>query len=250
MWYMPYLRVRRAAIVYALFVIGISLLAIALRYWPGVFRINARQSAELFAVDVTIAQLLSGAAALVGGLATALGLNLAAENDGHLEVAWTKPASRETYALGVFAVDIAAMIACIVVTVVCGGIVADCYIGRQAIVLPSMPSLLSAVAFCGFPLCVYAWVTALSASLKRNRGSVAALFWPLMFALAILEVIPLQPIHALAVALNSVNPVLMYTQHADTSNLVGSQSVVGFFGYGLSFVLLSLAVLQWKRLQI
>ncbi len=250
MWYMPYMRVRRAVIVYALFAIGISLLAIALRYWPGVFRIGATRSAELAAVNVSLAELLSGAAALVGGFATALGLNLAAENDGHLELAWTKPVSRETYALGVFAVDIAAMAACIVLTMICASIVTDCYIGRQAVILPSWEASVRAVAFCGFPLCVYAWVTALSASMKRNRGTVAALFWPLMIALVLLGLVPLAPIHALSIALNTVNPVAMYTQHADSSLPAGVQTAMSFLGYGLGIALLGIAVVQWKRLQI
>jgi len=247
MWFIPYVRVRRAVTIYALFLIGVVGVAVALRYWPGVIQIDGRHQSILAAARIDVSMLLAGSAALVGGLATVLGLNLAAENDGHLELAWTKPVSREGYALGVFAVDIAAMAACILLTAAGGGVVYDVYVGHQAIGQGDVPALWSGLAFCGFPLCIYAWITALSASVKRNRGTVAGLFWPLMIALAALEAIRIPAVHAVATALNSVNPIELYFTASS-----GSQPAIATYlwGWAIGAVLLAAALVQWRRLEI
>jgi hypothetical protein len=249
MWYMPYRRVRSAVLVYVYIAVGISLAAIALRF---------RITGPIHLQDHGLSSLVIPAAACVGGFATVLGLNLAAENDGHLEVAWTKPVSREGYALGVFAVDLIAMAVCIVFTALCLGAVLDVYAGHQAIVLVASPdagtvnfhagnTLFKTLAYCGFPVCVYAWITAMSASLKRNRGSVAGLFWPVMFVLAFLPQLPVPPIHTVAVALNLFNPIEIYT----TSNHPPEPSAWTFaWGWGVAAVLLAAAVVQWRRLQL
>src|SRR5579864_5254385 len=52
----------------------------------------------LFAIAGVIATIFAGA----------FGSSLAAENHGHLDVAWTKPASRNRYALVTVAVDLSA----------------------------------------------------------------------------------------------------------------------------------------------
>ncbi len=246
MWYMPYLRVRRAVQIYASIVVGFSLVAIALRYWPGALHLNAHD-VRAAGTDVSLSSLIAGAAALVGGLATVLGLNLAAENDGHLEVAWTKPVSREGYALGVFAVDIGAMLTCIVLTVVCAVLVLDADLGRQAIILGSGTDALKTAAFCGFPLCVYAWITALSASLRGGRGTVSGIFWPLMLALVIVAaLVHIPAVQLVTNVLNAVNPLELYSL---TSQGPRPSVWLALWGWGVSAALLAAAMLQWRRLQ-
>jgi hypothetical protein len=241
MWYMPYLRVRYAVQIYVYFAIAISLLAVALRFWPGAVHTDAHE--HLPQIDVSM--LLAASAALVGGFATVLGLNLAAENDGHLEVAWTKPVSREGYALGVFAVDIAAMAACILFTVVCAAAVIDVYAGYQILSIGSGDALVKTLAFCGWPLCIYAWIAALSASLKRNRGAVAGLFWPLMAVLGALQFVRVPAVHALSSALNLFNPIVIYQTTSD-----GPHTWMYLWGWGVAALLLAAALFQWRRLQL
>lgn len=243
MFYMPYLRVRNAVLIYAYIVSGITLFGVALRFWPGALHSDGH---ELSNVHVDLTMLLSGSAALVGGFATVLGLNLASENDGHLEVAWTKPISREGYALGVFAVDIGAMAVCLLFTLMCLGIVVDVYAGGQAVSLGSGNQLLGGLAFCGFPLCVYAWITALSASAKRNRGTIAGMFWPLMIAVAALHFVPVAPIHAIAKALFYINPIELYTTNSHEAAPVGNY----LWGWAVSAALLFVALAQWRRLEL
>jgi hypothetical protein len=252
MWYMPYLRVRRAVLVYSLVVVGITLAAIALRLWPGAVHLDDLQGR----VHVALSQLIVGAASLVGGFATVLGLNLAAENDGHLEVAWTKPVSREGYALGVFAVDIGAMAVCIVFTTICLAVLAEVFTGSLTMTFEWGVPLARLVAFCGMPLCIYAWITAVSASLKRNRGVVAGLSWPFMLGLGLMTLLPIPAIHAVSETLNWVNPLAIYTWStgADHGTLTADAGVstlwTYLWGLALSALLLASALFQWRRLQL
>jgi hypothetical protein len=253
MWYMPYLRVRHAVLVYAYVVIGISLAAIALHFWPRAVRIEGHERV----LHVAVSDFVAAGAAFVGGFATVLGLNLAAENDGHLELAWTKPVSRGGYALGVFAVDIAAMAACIAFTAVCAAVVVDVYFGYQAVTLTDGHALLKALAFCGLPLCVYAWIAALSASMKRNRGAVAGLFWPLMFLLSALPLLPIPPVHVLASAIDIFNPLAIFSttnssvQVGLVSTNAGPPSIWTFaWGWAVAALLLTAALFQWRRLEL
>jgi hypothetical protein len=166
--------------------------------------------------------------------------------------------SREGYALGIFAVDIIAMAACIVFTVLCFGVVLDVFAGHQAVTFSSPPdgravnlhfgnTLLKTLAYCGLPLCVYAWIAAMSASLKRNRGGVAGLFWPVMFVLAALPQIPVPAIHTVATALDLFNPAVIYT----TSSSVPEPTIWNFaWGWAVAAALLAAALFQWRRLQL
>jgi hypothetical protein len=245
MWYMPYRRVLHAVLVYVSIVAGISLLGIALRFWPGF--VHMATHVEKHRIYTDAAMLVSAAAVLAGGFATVLGLNLAAENEGHLELAWTKPVSREGYALGVFAVDIAALAACILFTAACAAAVIDIYAGYQAVAPSAGEALLRTLAFCGLPLTVYAWVTALSASLKRNRGTVAGLFWPLMIALAAAESVPVPAVRVVASTLDLLNPLAIYY----TSGSDAAASLWSFaWGWLISALLLTAALVQWRRLEL
>ena len=265
MWYMPYLRVRRAVLVYVSIAAGITLTAVALRFWPGgvpvVTHVEGHhqyiQRSLLVAPAVTqaaslhhyvdLSMLVSAAIALVGGLATVFGLNLAAENDGHLELAWTKPVSREGYALGIFAVDIAAMAACVVFTAVCAAVVIDVYAGYAAVAPSDGGALLGTLAYGGLPVCVYAWIAALSASLKRNRGAISGIFWPLMIALVALRAVSVPTVHAVATALNLFNPIAIFSA-------TGSDPHAALWSYAwgwlVAAVLLAAALVQWRRLEL
>jgi hypothetical protein len=242
MWYVPYLRVRHAVLVYVYIALGILFVAVALRFWPGTVHMDPRDMHG----HIDLGMLIGGAAALVGGFATVLGLNLAAENDGHLEVAWTKPVSREGYALGVFAVDIVAMAACVVFTAVCILVIVAVYGGLPIVEFGSAHDLESALLFCGAPLCIYGWIAALSASLKRNRGAVAGIFWPVMFALALLPRIPNPPLHALASAVDVFNPVVVFS----TSSHLAPPDATFAWGWAVAALMLTAAIVQWRRLEL
>jgi hypothetical protein len=248
MWYMPYLRVRRAAITYGCIVLAITLVGVAFRFVPGVVHVGGRHGVN---ANLDLSALIAGSAAFVAGLATVLGLNLAAENDGHLELAWTKPISREGYALGVFAVDIVAMIVCVAFTAICGAIIIDTLANAQVVTFGPAQDSFRTLLYCGFPLLVYAWVTALSASLKRNRGSVAAAFWPVMAVLAIAPHIPYPPLIAAAPLLHAIN--LFTIELFQSSSPEQGLNVLAWkyaWGWLVAAGLLVVAVVQWRRLEL
>jgi hypothetical protein len=130
-------------------------------------------------------------------MATLLGGVLSKENDGHLELTWTKPVSREAYALAAFAVDAVAILTMQIACVLCG---------LLATIMFFMPSfswtpndgwgvLLAVLA----PISWYALLTAASTSIKRGPGLVCGLGW----AAAIFVPAMAQILHSVA----SLNPV-------------------------------------------
>lgn len=100
---------------------------------------------------------------------------LAKENDGHLELAWTKPVSRERYAVASILVDSAAIAISQILTIA---------VTLLATIMFFVPRFdwpwtvgwhvaLAVVA----PIAWYALITAVSASLKRGPGAVIGLGW-------------------------------------------------------------------------
>jgi hypothetical protein len=182
-------------------------------------------------------------------LATAMGLTYAAENDGHLEFAWTRPVTRERYALGILGVDLAVMLAAFAGSIAiallgllaCGGI---SILAQTHVALSDFgPALLA----LGFPLLIYASIAALSASLRRGRA-FAVLLWPAMFMLAVATGItpsgsPFKPV---LVALSRyVNPLEIFAQNSQHDLSLGSAA----YGVAFAAVLIALAIAQWRRLE-
>jgi hypothetical protein len=117
--------------------------------------------------------------------ATMLGGALAKENDGHLEIAWTKPVSRERLALASIGVDMAAILvsqfaAVLVILLVCAMFIMPAF-HTDALTLPAI--ILTLLG----PLAWYACLTAFSASLKRGLGMVVGLGWLAALAIPAIE---------------------------------------------------------------
>jgi hypothetical protein len=108
-------------------------------------------------------------------IGTVLAGPLSKENDGHLELAWTKPVSREKYALAAIGVDAVT----IFISQLCA--IAVALLGMLMFSVPGftatnmfLPELV--IAIFG-PLAWYALVTAASASVKRGPGMVIGCAW-------------------------------------------------------------------------
>jgi len=99
----------------------------------------------------------------------------------------------------------------------------------------------------GFPVLMYAWIAALSASLRRGRA-FTILIWPAMSILGLFatETPSGSPFKPILVWLNSyINPITIFAEsehHALT---------VPWTLYGLAFaaVLLAAMIAQWRRLE-
>jgi ABC-2 family transporter protein len=189
--------------------------------------------------------------------ATLLAAPLAKENDGHLELAWTKPVSREAYAGASFLVDAAAILvsqfACIAVGL----------IGMLMWFVPSM-----SLGRGGWPLIAlslvvpfawYACLTSFSASVKRGPGMVIGMGW---FAALIIPSVmaatgeadaPLwRLVHALFKGLAYLDPIVYFpsfshgTAHGDLFNTLDMSLLAAVI---LTIVYIVTAVLQWRRVE-
>jgi ABC-type transport system involved in multi-copper enzyme maturation permease subunit len=252
MWYAPYLRVKRFIVVYAQIIAGLTFVALVLRYWPGVVNYG-RHGSDLTTMhdSIDVCSVIIVSAAFVALIATALGLNLASENDGHLESAWTRPVSRERYVLELFAVDIVAMLVAIAVTVVAILIIATAYLNGFPFSLHP-ENLLTALYECVLPLNIYAWIMALTASMKRNRGLVAALYWPALLLIAGLSQINLPQIRLIrqiADGLYRISPVSLFELSVHGNALFYPSPLTVLAGIGITVLLIAATLVQWRRLE-
>ncbi len=194
--------------------------------------------------------------------ATMLGGILAKENDGHLEIAWTKPVSRERLAVAYMAVDMVTIaisqVAMVLLTlIVCAMFVWPTF-HTDAYTLPAI--LLAFLA----PIAWYAALTAFSASLKRGLGMVVGLGWLAALVIPGVEAGTafssndiIRAIHTVSKALSYIDPIqYVHISYHGSLGAGGMQSMpVGPLGTQVALVLalvigyLALAVLQWRRVE-
>lgn len=193
-------------------------------------------------------------------VATCLGGPLSKENDGHLELAWTKPVSRERYAMAAFAVDSAAII------------IAQCacvFAALLTCLLFFVPKIHAEgnwgwailIAFVG-PLALYGLLTAASTSIKRGPGMVIGLGWVLAILIpgisqALKEAAQVNAVaaafHAIFQAVSYLDPLTYFSFNVKhdaviTASGLSLGSEIGilaalFVGY------LALSVAQWRRVE-
>jgi hypothetical protein len=191
-------------------------------------------------------------------VATLLAAPLAKENEGHLELAWTKPVARERYAGAAFLVDSTAIVisqlACIAVGLLC-------------IVMWTLPSLtlgsggwVTIGLALAVPIAWYACLTAFSASVKRGPGMVIGLGWfaalvipSVMAATSDARSVLGQWIHVIFKGLAYIDPIVYIPSfhghagfHGNLLNSLGAALIVVVI---LAVVYLALAVLQWRRVE-
>lgn len=190
-------------------------------------------------------------------VASILGGALAKENDGHLELAWTKPISRERYAAASFAVDSAAIVLSQLLTV------AVTLLATLMFFVPRFGSENNMgwyifVAFAG-PLSWYAVVTAASASLRRGPGLVIGLGWVAALlipglAQALAGAAQINPIaawfYAIFHGLSYLDPIAYLELHNGQAGIL-SLSTAGCAGVLCALIVgyLALAVAQWRRVE-
>ncbi len=190
--------------------------------------------------------------------ATLLAAPLAKENDGHLELAWTKPVSREAYAGAAFLVDLAAILisqfASIAVALI--GIlmwfVPSITLGRGGWALIALSLLV--------PFAWYACLTAFSASVKRGPGMVIGMGWfaaliipSVMGATSEVDAPFWRLVHAFFTGLAYLDPIVYFPSfsnrggiHGNLFDSLGTSLLVVAL---LTVVYIAVAVLQWRRVE-
>ena len=194
--------------------------------------------------------------------ATLLGGVLAKENDGHLEIAWTKPVSRERLALASMGTDIATILisqcaTVLLVLVICAMFIWPTFYADAA----TLPSI--AITLLG-PIAWYSCLTAFSASLKRGLGMVVGLGW--LAALVIPAVAEGtarsssdfgRAIHWVFQPIAYIDPIeyVHLSFHGSGGMSAMQNAPLGPLGVSatmllvLTVVYLSLSVLQWRRVE-
>jgi hypothetical protein len=196
--------------------------------------------------------------------ATMLGGVLAKENDGHLELAWTKPVSRERLALASIGTDIVTIVisqlaALVTILIMCSLFVWPRFYAN------SMTPLFVTLALLG-PIAWYACLTAFSASMKRGLGMVCGLGWLAALVIPALSQASAhsqsdlgRSIHAVFQSLSYIDPIAYLSFRGAFIASGGSgfqfQTAVGSLAFSalmlavLTIVYLTLAVLQWRRVE-
>jgi hypothetical protein len=190
--------------------------------------------------------------------ATCLAAPLAKENDGHLELSWTKPVSREAYAGATFLIDLAAIwiaqLACIAV-----GLVVMLMWFVPSISLGTGGWALIALSLI-VPFAWYACLTAFSASVKRGPGMVIGMGWfaalivpSVMGATAGIDSPFWQLVHAIAKGLSYLDPIVYFPSFGRGGgmhgNLFNSLATAVPALAILTVVYIAVAVLQWRRVE-
>jgi hypothetical protein len=187
-------------------------------------------------------------------VATLLAGVLSKENNGHLELVWTKPVSREAYALTAVLVDVATLVAAQIATAVAFVIVGSFW-GRPTITAGPLSAGLIAFALLG-PIAWYACLTCFSASLKRGPGVVLGIGWvlgvvcPQIASSTQDATAPVgRVVHAIFGSLEYIDPLAYATTwftlfDLDRSRLLGLAALAA-----LTLVYLGLAGLQWRRVE-
>lgn len=192
-------------------------------------------------------------------IATLLAAPFARENDGHLEIALLKPVSREAFAINMMLVDFGGIIAASLMTVVAFVICQSMFeipqfdfrgVSTQAIIM----------GIAG-PLAWYAFLAAITTSMKRGYGAVLGFAWPVCILVTVFGLISWgdsllgQAVHNIFWLISRVDPLsyisLSINENRATGELVGPAN----FGirlaieFALFIIYTALAVVQWKRVE-
>lgn len=200
-------------------------------------------------------------------IGTVLAGPLSKENSNYLEVVWTKPASRESTAIGYFLIDALAILISMAMTIILFVAVTALFeVPRFVADATTLDTL--ALSFF-MPLAWYALLTAASASLKRGRGAVLGLGWVIAwvlpgFAIALTyAAVPL--FHYIGVALSYVSlldPMVYMHLSSDSSPGNVSPAFGDMLGplnspalvraamlLALTLIYSVLSLVQWRRLE-
>ena len=214
---------------------------------PGIEVSNEPNSPFPFSILLALAGFV---AAIFG---TVLGTCLAAENCGHLEIAWTRPASRIGYAGRLMGVDAAGIVAMFAFTLLVGlGLIYATgwqhYMEMDASVGAVLPR------FILYPFAWFGLIAAMTASVRGKGGAIAGFSWIGASILLVLLTLDLPPaIHTVIQALNYLNPMLYgsYSSGAEAARHVmqtGTLFSVGGLA-GITVIGITAALAQWRRLE-
>ncbi|MDQ2866176.1 MAG: hypothetical protein M3R51_08110 [Candidatus Eremiobacteraeota bacterium] len=191
-------------------------------------------------------------------VATILGAPFARENDGHLETALMRPASRLELGLRTMGVDAVGILAAAAMTIVA------LIICQAMFEVPhfdfSGVNSQSVIVGIILPLAWYAMLSAASSSLKRGYGAVIGFAWPVAILVLVFSKIPLGSsllagaVHEIFWIVSRIDP-LSYISISAQPALDNLPSISPDFGSRITFetilllVYVALALYQWQRVE-
>ena len=205
--------------------------------------------------------LLIGASITAMIVATILGISFAAQNDGHLEIAFTRPASREAEALRAVGVDIAGILLIMAIQGTVGFFALALWIFPH--VSLSADDLRVVALEVGVPVAWYAFTLAVTASLKRGYGALAGILWPVSLAVMAFGVRAIndsqlaQFIYHTANGLQRLIPFYYGNVHQDSSGaaMMTIDTVIPDLNVRLLILAAliigysAIAIVQWRRVE-
>lgn len=190
-------------------------------------------------------------------VATILAGPLAKENDGHLELAWTKPTSRVQYALLAVATDVAAIWIAQIVALAVFLLCIVIFVMPRFLFGDSLPATFGLAALG--TVAWYAMLTGASSSLKRGLGLIVGLGWPIAIIVPAVagatshsDNVVLQTLHVIFTPLAYIDPLhyLMFNSHG--AHDVGPLGPIAYSILALAvlaIIYIAAAVLQWRRVE-
>jgi hypothetical protein len=278
MYYKEFLRVRNCFIAFALILVAIAVLVallsghaklsmgdpapktVSTRYVvaadkgeqqriqaPGI--VISNEPNEPFPFSALLA--LAGFVAAI--FASVVGTSLGCENAGHLEIAWTRPASRIMYAANLMAMDVAGIFATFAFTLALS-IGVTYAAGWQHYLAIDADAGANLVRFLAYGLAWFALVWALTASVRGKTGAYAGFSWiGAAILLLLLDLSLPKPLHTLIAIVNYANPFLYgsYSSGAEAAHRViqmsATSGAIGLMGITVAGIVAALA--QWRRLE-
>ena len=249
MWYIEYVRARRALTVYGI-IVGL-MIVIALIVRINIHTHISRGPGAQMQTSIDSLAVIAGLAIAI--LGTVLATSLSSHVNGHLEIAWTKPIPRDRLVAQTFAVDIGALGVAYVISIAVLVAVNAIY---GAHLVYSFDRLGHVVAEFVFAVALYGLIQGVTSGMTRRSGMVAGLAWPILLLTSGGLAAPLPDmIHRLLVIINYLNPLALmasFTRQGATANALGyaAGSLPALADATLIFAIgLTLALVQWRRLE-
>jgi hypothetical protein len=257
MFYVEQLRVRNGLFFTGLGLAVVLLVTAALAVGcPTLFGPGQCQGIDTSNTQAVLAIIGYSAALAAAIFASIFGSSLAIENDGHLEIAWTRPISRTRHALAKLLIDIGAIVAVFALVYASGWLVVALLGDHPVRVSFDGQSLLKLARFLAFPLAWFGLTQALTAGIKGSWfGAIVGPLWPVCQALFAVGLLPLPaPWHKVWQIANIPNPIAYFPFWTFDETFHVYQ-----FGYGVVLDILALAAiatigitlatLRWRRLE-
>ncbi len=192
-------------------------------------------------------------------IATMLAAPFARENDGHLEIALTKPINRSAYGIAIMGVDLFGILAAsamtIVAVLICQAMFEIPHVDFSGV---SANAIIMGIAF---PFAWYAMIAASTASLKRGYGAVLGFAWPVAILIVVFGVISWgdslfgHAVHNIFWTISRIDPLTYADMHFTENHATGAIVAPPDFGVrltielGLFLIYSALAILQWRRVE-